>query len=260
MSGGLELRREGAVAHLRLNRPEALNALDLDLAQAMLAACRTLQQDRGVRAVLLDGAGRAFAAGGDLAQMRVEPLRVAEALITPLHEALGILAGLDAPVVAALHGAVAGAGLSLAAAADLAIAAEGTRFNLAYVNVGTSCDLGSTWSLPRLVGLRRALEIALLGESFDAARALQIGLVNRVVPPEQLQEEAMALAQRLARGPTLALGEMKRLMRGSFEQSFPRQLDAERVAFLGCAATPDFAEGLAAFFDKRPAAFTGRSA
>ena len=255
---GLIVSRDGALVRLTLNRPEALNALDIATAGALLAACRDLQRDAGVRAVLLAGNGRAFAAGGDLAQMRADPVRVADALIGPLHEALTILARIDAPVVAALHGVVAGAGVSLAAAADLAVAAEGTTFNLAYVNVGTSCDLGSTWSLPRLVGLRRALEIALLGDRFDAAHALQIGLVNRVVPQQRLAAESEALAQRLARGPTLALGRIKRLMRSSFERDLPGQLDAERAAFLQSAATRDFAEGLAAFFDKRPARFTGQ--
>lgn len=255
---GLIVTREGALVRLTLNRPDALNALDIDTAGALLGACREIQADAGVRAVLLAGNGRAFAAGGDLAQMRDDPVRVADALIAPLHEALVILAGIDAPVVGALHGVVAGAGVSLAAACDLAIAAEGTKFNLAYVNVGTSCDLGSTWSLPRLVGLRRALEIALLGETFDAAHALAIGLVNRVVAKDQLGAEAEALAQRLARGPTQALGRMKRLMRTSFERTLPAQLDAERAGFLECAATPDFQEGLAAFFDKRPASFSGK--
>ncbi|MES2991692.1 MAG: enoyl-CoA hydratase-related protein [Pseudomonadota bacterium] len=256
---GLIVSREGALVRLTLNRPDALNALDTATAVALLDACRALQGDPGVRAVLLAGNGRAFAAGGDLAQMRSDPVGVAEALITPLHAALAILAQIDAPVVAALHGVVAGAGVSLACAADLAIAAEGTKFNLAYVNVGTSCDLGSTWSLPRLVGLRRALEIALLGDTFDAAHALQIGLVNRVVAPDELAAAADALALRLAKGPTLAIGRMKRLMRTSFERDLAGQLDAERSAFLQSAATPDFREGLAAFLDKRPATFTGRA-
>ena len=255
---GLHLTRDGGLVRLTLDRPEALNALDVDTAVAFLAACGELQHDRSVRAVLIAGNGRAFAAGGDLAQLRADPIAAASALIGPLHEALAILASLDAPVIAALHGAVAGAGLSLAAAADLAIAAEGTKFNLAYVNIGTSCDLGSTWSLPRLVGLRRALEIALLGDTFDAAQALHIGLVNRVVPREQLADAAEALARRLANGPTQALGHMKRLMRTSFERDFPAQLNAERAAFLDCAATADFAEGLAAFFDKRRPQFRGK--
>ncbi|MEO8056784.1 MAG: enoyl-CoA hydratase-related protein [Burkholderiales bacterium] len=255
---GLIVTRDGAVVRLTLNRPEALNALDIETARALLAACVDIRRDPSVRAVLLAGNGRAFCAGGDLAQMRSDPARVADALIAAMHEALTILAQLDAPVVVALHGAVSGAGASLAAAADLAIAAEGTKFNLAYINIGTSSDLGSTWALPRLVGLRRALEIALLADTFDAAHALHIGFVNRVVPADRLGAEAEALAQRLARGPTLALGRIRRLMRTSFERDLSGQLDAEHVAFLQSAATPDFAEGVAAFFDRRPPRFTGQ--
>lgn len=255
---GLLVTRDGPLVRLTLNRPEALNALDTDTASEMLAACREIRHDASVRAVLLAGNGRAFCAGGDLAQMRPDPARVADALITALHESLTILAQIDAPVIAALHGVVAGAGASLAAAADLAIAAEGTKFNLAYINIGTSSDLGSTWSLPRLVGLRRALEIALLADTFDAAHALQIGFVNRVVAKDQLAAEAETMAQRLAHGPTLALGRIRRLMRTSFERDLQGQLDAEHVAFLQSAATPDFAEGVAAFFDKRPPRFTGQ--
>lgn len=254
---GLAVHRDGGLVHWRLDRPEALNALDAGLAQALLAACRDAAGDPSVRAVLISGAGRAFAAGGDLAELKAAPVIAADRLITPLHAALRLLAQIDAPVVVALHGAVAGAGLSLAAAADLAVAAEGTRFNLAYASIAASCDLGASWSLPRLVGLRRALEIALLCEPFDARRALEIGLVNRVVAPEALMAEAEALAQRLAQGPTRAYGQIRRLMRTGFARSFHDQLDAEQAAFGACAATADFSEGLAAFFERRPARFGG---
>lgn len=253
----LRVTRDAGLVRLRLNRPEALNALDAEMAEAMLAACRDIAADPSVRAVLISGEGRAFAAGGDLSQMRDSPVEAADRLITPLHEALRLLGQIDAPVLASLQGAVAGAGLSLAAAADLAIAAEGTKFNLAYANIGASCDVGASWSLPRLVGLRRALEIALMGEGFDARRALEIGLVNRVVAREALEAESEALARRLAEGPTLAFGRMRRLMRTSFDRSFSEQLDAEREAFLASAATADFQEGLASFFERRPARFQG---
>jgi 2-(1,2-epoxy-1,2-dihydrophenyl)acetyl-CoA isomerase len=253
----LQVTRDAGLVRLRLNRPEALNALDAEMAEAMLAACRDIAADPSVRAVLISGEGRAFAAGGDLSQMRASPVEAADLLITPLHEALRLLGQIDAPVLASLQGAVAGAGLSLAASADLAIAAEGTKFNLAYANIGASCDVGASWSLPRLVGLRRALEIALMGESFDARRALEIGLVNRVVAREDLEAESEALARRLAEGPTQAYGRMRRLMRTSFDRSYSEQLDAEREAFLASAATADFQEGLAAFFERRPARFQG---
>jgi 2-(1,2-epoxy-1,2-dihydrophenyl)acetyl-CoA isomerase len=254
----LEVGREGAIATLRFNRPGALNAIDVPMAEAFLAAVREIAADRTVRAVLLSGAGKGFMAGGDLAVLQADPAGGAAALIGPLHEALGVLATIDAPVVAQVHGVAAGAGLSLMLQADFVLAAEGTRFNLAYVNIGTSCDVGASWALPRWVGLRRALEIALLGDTLDAAAAERIGLVNRVVPAEALASEAMALAGRLANGPTVALGQLRRLMRASFDRALPAQLDAESAAFQVCAASADFRTGVDAFFAKQPARFEGR--
>ncbi|MGA0611845.1 enoyl-CoA hydratase/isomerase family protein [Caldimonas sp. KR1-144] len=254
----LIVEREGRVLRLRFNRPQSLNALDVETARAFLAAAREIEADRSLGVVVMSGAGRAFVAGGDLQQLRAAPVETADALIGPLHEALQRLASADAIVLAALHGAVAGAGLSLALAADLAIAAQGTRFNLAYVNVGTSCDLGSSWALPRVVGLRKSMEIALLGEDLDADEALRLGLVNRVVAADALEAETHALAQRVANGPPIALAQIKRLMRRSLERTLAEQLDAEQQAFRHCAATEDFSEALAAFFDKRAPQYRGR--
>jgi 2-(1,2-epoxy-1,2-dihydrophenyl)acetyl-CoA isomerase len=245
------------IARLRFNRPEVLNAIDIATAQAFRAACESIARDRGVRAVLLSGAGRAFVAGGDLAFMREQPRAAVDQLIQPLHAGLGLIDGIDAPVVASVHGAVAGAGLSLALAADLVIAAEGTRFNLAYVNVGTSCDAGASWALPRVVGLRRALEMALLGETIDATRALEWGLVNRVVPADELQVQTEQLVQRLARGPALAHGHLRRLMRQSFDRPLKTQLAAEAASFGACSVTQDFSEGVGAFLEKRLPRFRG---
>jgi 2-(1,2-epoxy-1,2-dihydrophenyl)acetyl-CoA isomerase len=251
----LLVSRDGPIVRLRFNRPAQLNALDRATAQAFAHACRDIASEHSVRAVIIDGAGRAFTAGGDLAELRADPTGAAIGLIGPMHEAIVLLTEMRAPVIASLHGAVAGAGLSLALACDFAIAAEGTRFALAYVNIGTSSDLAGSWSLPRLVGLRKALEIALLGERFDAAEALRLGLVNRVVPAGELEAQRLALAQRLARGPAQAIAQLKRLMRISFEHDLRGQLDAERAAFLSCAATHDFAEGLDAFRARREPRF-----
>ena len=250
--------REGAVATLQFNRPAALNAIDAPMAQAFLAEVRAIAADPGVRAVLLRGSGKGFIAGGDLAVMQADPVQGAAALIGPLHEAVALLATLDTPVVAQVHGVAAGGGLSLMLQADFVLCAEGTRFNLAYVNIGASCDVGASWALPRWVGLRRALEIAMLGDTLDAATAERMGLVNRVVPAEALPAEAMALAQRLAAGPTRALGQLRRLMRGSFDHALPAQLDAESAAFQHCAAGDDFKAGVDAFFARQKPVFTGR--
>jgi len=253
----LLVSRDGDIVRLQFNRPEVLNALDRASAQSFAHACRDIASDHSVRAVIVSGAGRAFMAGGDLAELRADPTGAAIALIGPMHEAIVLLAEMRAPVIASLQGAVAGAGLSLALACDFAIAAEGTRFTLAYVNIGASCDLSGSWSLPRLVGLRKALEIALLGEHFDAAEALRLGLVNRVVAEAELEAQTLALAQRLARGPAQSIAQLKRLMRISFEHDLRGQLDAERAAFLSCASTADFAEGVDAFIARRAPRFGG---
>ena len=165
---------------------------------------------------------------------------------------------MDAPLIAQVHGVAAGAGLSLMLQADFIIAAEGTRFSLAYANIGTSCDVGASWALPRLVGLRRALEIAMLGETLTCEEALRLGLVTRVAPPAELDTQVKALAQRLASGPTVAFGRLRRLMRESFGRDLPAQLDAEAQGFLACAGTQDFKTGIDAFFAKQPAQFEGR--
>ena len=254
----LLLERNGAIATLRFNRPEALNAIDVPMANAFLTAVQTVASDPGVRAVVLCGNGRGFMAGGDLATLRADPVQGAIDILTPLNQALLLMAQMDAPVIAQVHGAAAGAGLSLLLMADYVIAAEGTRFNLAYINLGTSCDVGASWALPRIVGVRQALEIALLGEAFTADDALRLGLVNRVVPSAELDSATAALAQRLANGPTLAYGAMKRLMRASMDYTLPEQLAAEKDAFVHCAGTEDFRAGVEAFHQRQSPQFVGR--
>lgn len=254
----LLLERNGAIATLRFNRPEALNAIDVPMANAFLAAVQSIAADPGVRAVVLRGNGRGFMAGGDLATLRADPVQGAIDILTPLNTALQLLTQMNAPVIAQVHGAAAGAGLSLVLMADYVIAAEGTRFNLAYINLGTSCDVGASWALPRIVGVRQALEIALLGESFTADDALRLGLVNRVVPGAELDSATAALAQRLANGPTLAYGAMKRLMRASMDYTLPEQLAAEKDAFVHCAGTEDFRAGVEAFHQRQSPQFVGR--
>ena len=254
----LLLERNGAIATLRFNRPDALNAINVPMANAFLAAVQSIAADPGVRAVVLCGNGRGFMAGGDLATLRAEPVQGAIDILTPLNAALQLLAQMNAPVIAQVHGAAAGAGLSLVLMADYVIAAEGTRFNLAYINLGTSCDVGASWALPRIVGVRQALEIALLSEAFTADDALRLGLINRIVPAEHLDTAAAALIDRVAHGPTLAYGAMKRLMRASFDRDLDTQLIAETAAFAGCAATQDMRTGIEAFFEKKPAVFEGR--
>lgn len=249
---------ESGVARIVFNRPGALNAIDVGLAQAFLAACRAVAAARtDVRVVTLSAAGRAFMAGGDLRAFRDQGAAAADELIVPLHEALRTLAEIDAPSISILQGAIAGAGVGIALSTDFAIAADDASFNLAYAKIGASLDGGSSWVLPRIVGLRRALELALLAESVSAADALALNLVNRVVPLAQLSAEATKWVDRLAVGPTRAYGQIRALLKGSFDHDLAAQLERERVAFNECAGTSDFAEGVAAFFARRPASFTG---
>ena len=248
------------VATIRFNRPGALNALDEALAAGFLQACRQAADRGDVRAVVIGGEGRGFMAGGDVARM-VQALpradTVIDALLDCLEPALVILSEMTAPVIASVHGAVAGAGASLMLAADLAIAADDTRINLAYSAIGATPDAASTWTLPRLVGLRRSMEIALLSEPIGADDALALGLVNRVVPRSALAAETDRLTRRLASGPTLAYGRIKRLLRGSFDRTMQQQMACERTAFRESTATADFAEGTRAFIEKRRPRFTG---
>ena len=253
----LLVERRGAIVHLCFNRPHALNAVDVPMAGALLEALRALIDDTSVRAVVLRGAGKGFMAGGDLATLRSDPVQGAADLLGPLNEALELMAKINAPVIAQVHGVAAGAGLSLMLQADFVIAAQGTRFNLAYINLGTSCDVGASWALPRLVGMRKALEIALLGDTLTCADAEQLGLINRAVSPDQIDAEVSLLADRFASGPTLAYGAMKRLMRTSFNNDLPAQLALEAAAFARCAGTRDFKIGIESFYGKYPAQFTG---
>jgi len=249
--------RKGAVVTLRLNRPTALNAVNVSMAIAILAAAESIAADDTVRAVLLSGAGRGFMAGGDLEVLQANPIQGAADLIEPLHKAVAILARIDAPIVAQVHGVVAGAGLSLMLLADFVVAAETTKFNFAYANIGASCDCGGSWHLPRLVGLRRALELSLLSETISAEDARGLGMINYAVPAINLDAKAMVLAQKLAEGPTRALGHIRRLMRRSFDQDLDKQLADEAAAFALAASTEDFRAGVDAFLSKRKTTFIG---
>jgi len=247
-----------AVAVVRLNRPSVLNAIDAETALAVLDTFNAIADRDDIRAIVLAGEGRAFCAGGDVSQFRADdPEAAVDAIITPLHDALRRLDELPQPSIVAVHGAVAGAGFSLALACDLAVAANTAKFTLAYARIGVSPDGSSTYHLPRIVGLRKAKELALLADTIDAAEALRLGLVNAVVPAEDLEEEAMRLARRLAAGPTAAYGQIRALLTDSIGRDLDGQLEAERAAFKSLTRTGDFREGVAAFLEKRPAHFRG---
>ncbi len=249
----------GAVARITFNRPAALNAIDIDMAAAFREAIVQVETDPAVRVLVLRGAGRAFMAGGDVAQLAEDPVNNPDRIIAPLHDGLARMANLPIPVVAVLHGAVAGAGMSIALAADLALAADNVTFQMAYTRLGASPDASGSWHLVRLVGLRKAMALTLLNEAVDAQAALELGLVNWVVPADELDTRAEKLARQLAEGAVQAFGRSKALLRGAALRTLPEQLEAERQAFQEGARGAEFREGTEAFLQKRRADFMGAS-
>jgi len=252
---------DDGVAVLTLNRPDAFNALDLQMGKELLEIANRCDEDPAVRCLILTGSGdKAFCAGGDLAMMQKSGGEVAvliKELTTYLHAALSRLSRMDAPVIGAINGVAAGAGISLAAFVDLAIAAESARFMSAYSAAGLTPDGSSTYFLPRMIGLRRYMELALLNRSLSAQEALDWGIVNRVVPDSDLQGEVQALARQLADGPTRAFGGIKRLVHNTFSDTFESQMELETRLIADMARGADGREGINAFVAKRPAKFTG---
>ncbi len=264
MNDTVLMQREGAVATLTLNRPQALNALNMELNEALVSRTAEVEADPEVRCVVLRGAGGNFQAGGDIKMfydMRDmapgERRRLMERFIYEMHPVVMTLRRMPKPVLASVAGAAAGFGMSLMLACDLVLAADDAFFSLAYCLIGTSPDGSSTYSLPRVVGLKRAMELALLGERIDAATAHGYGLVNRVVPAAELEAETAKLAARLAAGPTRAYANTKALLNRSLQSSYEDQLQAELERFGDCVTTDDFMEGVSAFVEKRDPQFKG---
>jgi 2-(1,2-epoxy-1,2-dihydrophenyl)acetyl-CoA isomerase len=250
------------VAWLELNRPDAANAMNIELATALARATEKLAERDDVRAVLLTGAGDRFCGGGDVrsfADAGGELDSRLREIVTQLHVAVLALAALDAPVVAAVQGSAAGAGLSLVAGADLVIAAESAKLVLAYTAIGLTPDGGSTWYLVRLVGRQRALELVLTNRVLSATEAREWGIVTRVVPDADLRAEAEALVTTLASGPAEAFAGAKRLLRSAGSATLADQLDAEAREIIRAGASEDAKEGVAAFVAKRQPTWRSRS-
>ncbi|MBX3679291.1 enoyl-CoA hydratase/isomerase family protein [Cognatazoarcus halotolerans] len=253
------------VATLTLNRPAALNALSVEMMQDLNAAARTLVARKDVAVVVIAGAGEHFMAGGDLkdfaAHLHLSPearLVTFKAMIEQwINPTVEILQGLPQPVVAKVRGACAGFGLSLMMGCDLVVAADSSVFTTAYSSIALSGDGGVSYLLPRIVGARKAAELLLLADRFDAAEATRLGLVNRVVASDVLDVEVDKLVARLKNGPRHTYGEIKRLLHASFETRLEAQLESEAEAFARCSATHDFGEGVTAFLEKRKPGFRG---
>jgi 2-(1,2-epoxy-1,2-dihydrophenyl)acetyl-CoA isomerase len=251
-----------AVCLLTLNRPERLNALNVQVAKDFKAAINEAL-DRGARAIVLTGAGRAFCAGGDLREIQEiatnegrveaffdEPLRL-------LNEAILLIRKTPVPFIAAVNGVASGGGCNLALACDLVIAAESAKFNQAFIKIGLTPDCGATFILPRLVGWKRATELLFTGDLIGAQAAAEMGMINSVAPDEELMSRALALAEKLAQAPTAAIAEIKMLLEASAVNDYGGQLDLERKTQIESGKTKDFVEGVSAFLEKRPPRFVG---
>lgn len=258
----IRFRVDGGVAHIELHRPEALNAWTPDMGRELLDAVRRASVDPAARAVLVTGAGRAFCAGADVKNAREATASGEPDLSTRLRDVYNpiMLAIRTAPkpFVAGIHGACAGLGVSLALACDLVVAAQDSYLLLAFVRIGVMPDGGVTAFLAERVGLARAAELCMLGEKLPAAKALDWGLVNAVHPADELRPAARALAERLAAGPTVALASMKQALTAAAQRNLPEHLRLEASLQQAHAATDDYAEGRAAFVEKRQTRFRGQ--
>jgi 2-(1,2-epoxy-1,2-dihydrophenyl)acetyl-CoA isomerase len=251
---------EDGLARLTLNRPEAANALSLELARELRAAATRCENDPEIRALWLTGAGRLFSAGGDLRSIDAAGERgpdLVREICENFHAAYSIFAHMNPPLVVAVNGAAAGAGLSLVCIADIALAAESASFCLAYTAAGLTPDGGATYFLPRLIGLQRTKELMLTNRRLSAAQACEWGIITRVVPDAELNAESEKLARSLANGPSRAFGLTKRLLLASAVSDLGTQLEAESDAIVAVAGTQDAREGIRAFLERRKPTFRG---
>lgn len=246
-----------------MNRPEALNALSLQLSKDLRSAIEKAVED-SARAVVLTGTGRAFCAGGDLREMQTmwqKEGRIEAFLEEPLealHKVILLIRETPIPFLAAVNGVCAGAGTNFALACDLIYAAEEASFNEAFVKIGLSPDCGGSFFLPRAIGNKLAAEMFMTGESISAERAKEIGLINRVVPLEMLEQESLVMAAKLANAPTGSIGRIKKMLNATFSNDLQTQLKLEHEMQIESGKSDDFREGVTSFFEKRPPEFSGK--
>jgi 2-(1,2-epoxy-1,2-dihydrophenyl)acetyl-CoA isomerase len=251
--------QDEGVLTITFNRPDTLNAFNSTMGRELLDALKKAERDPEARCIVLTGAGRAFSSGEDLKARQVEGITDFGSTLRDRYNPIILrIRHMDKPVVGSINGVAAGAGCSIALACDLRIASDKARFLLAFVRVGLVPDSGASFLLPRLVGLSKALEMAFLGDEVGAEEALRLGLVNRVVPPEELESATRELASRLAKGPTKAIGLAKRAMNRALTMDLESLLEYETFGQQIAGATDDHKEGIAAFTEKRTASFSGK--
>jgi 2-(1,2-epoxy-1,2-dihydrophenyl)acetyl-CoA isomerase len=255
----LEVTVDAGIGRIRLMRPEAANTIDLEFGKDLETAAGIVR-DGNARVVILSAEGKLFCGGGDLKDFSGKPDLGAylDEVTVHLHAGIAALVELDAPVVASVQGPAAGAGLGLVCASDIVIAAESATFMMAYTKVGLSPDGSTSYFLPRIVGLRRALEMTITNRVLTASEALEWGLVTKVVPVADVAEEAESIAAAIAAGPTAAYGRACALLRSSLDNDLRAQLAAETANLVASASSPDAKAGIAAFLERRPPTFTGR--
>ncbi len=249
------------VGLIRLNRPDDGNAITLEMANELLDVAMRCGEDREIRSVVLTGSGKMFCVGGDLRAFAAQGERISyymKKVTQAFHAVISQFNWMDAPVVGAINGTAAGGGFSLALTTDIAIAAESAKFTMAYTKLGLVPDGSSSYFLARIVGLRRAKEMALLNPILSARQAMEWGLINRVVADDQLLPAALEIAHQLAKGPTLALGTAKRLILSGATESLESQMEKESRAISAMAGKVDGREGIAAFVGKRIPKFIGQ--
>jgi 2-(1,2-epoxy-1,2-dihydrophenyl)acetyl-CoA isomerase len=253
----VESSRDGAVQTITLNRPDVLNAVNAAMHAALQAALKEAARDEEVRAVVVTGAGRGFCVGQDLTEFRESPGDIGDRLRSGYHRTILAIRSLEKPVLAAVNGPAAGAGLSLALACDVRIASDSASFVPAFVNIGLVPDSGVTFFVRRLLGYARAFEWLTTGRKLTAAEAHAWGLVSEVVEADRLAERTAELAKELAAMPTRAIGMTKRLLDAAETSTLEEQLELEAQLQSAVTQTADFREGVAAFLEKRPPKFTG---